>query len=171
MAPLPKERTDVDSPPFTSVGVDYFGPLMVKHGRGSAKRYGCIFTCLTTRAVHLEISHSMESDSFLMTLHRFMARRGKPAKIFSDNGTNFVGAERELREAIEELNSQKVKDALLIEAIEWHFTPPHAPHMGGIWERLVRSVKTVLKSLIKQDLLTDEQLTTFMCEVEKILND
>ena len=171
MAPLPKERTDVDSPPFTSVGVDYFGPLMVKHGRGSAKRYGCIFTCLTTRAVHLEISHSMESDSFLMTLHRFMARRGKPAKIFSDNGTNFVGAERELREAIEELNSQKIKDALLIEAIEWHFTPPHAPHMGGIWERLVRSVKTVLKSLIKQDLLTDEQLTTFMCEVEKILND
>ena len=171
MAPLPQERTDFENPPFTSVGVDYFGPLMVKHGRGTAKRYGCIFSCLSTRAVHIEISHSMDSDSFLMALHRFIARRGKPAKIFSDNGRNFVGAEKELRQAIKELNSKKVNDALLIEAIEWHFIPPHAPHMGGVWERLVRSVKTVLKSLVKQELLTDEQLVSFVCEVEKVLND
>ena len=108
MADLPKERTATTDPPFTFVGVDYFGPMNVKFRRGSTKRYGCIFTCLVTRAVHIEVAHSMDSDAFLMALHRFIARRGKPQKVFSDNGTNFVAAYKELADEIKTVNSKKL---------------------------------------------------------------
>ena len=171
MADLPEERTSTTDPPYTFVGVDYFGPMNVKFRRGSTKRYGCIFTCLVTRAVHIEVSHSMDSDAFLMALHRFMARRGKPQKLFSDNGTNFVAANKELADEIKKVNSKKVQDELLLEAIKWHFNLPNAPHMGGVWERLIRSVKDLLRQLVQDRLLTDEELLSFLCEVEKIMND
>ena len=171
MASLPKERVEVDNPPFTYVGVDYFGPMLVKYRRGTVKRYGCLFTCMVTRAVHIEVTHSLDSNSFLMALHRFMARRGKPTKIISDNGTNFVAADRELAEEIQAINSRKLRDELVLEAIEWQFNPPHAPHMGGVWERLVRSVKGLLRHLVGERLLNDEELMSFLCEAEKILND
>ena len=133
MGQLPKERVNAEQkPPFTYVGVDYFGPMNVKYRRGTVKRYGCLFTCLTTRAVHIEVAHSLDADSFLMALHRFIARRGKPQKIFSDNGTNFVAADRELAEEIRNINTKKLKNEMLLEAIEWSFNPPHAPHMGGV---------------------------------------
>jgi transposase InsO family protein len=172
MGNLPRERVNTDvKPPFTFTGVDYFGPFNVKFRRGTVKRYGVLFTCLTTRAVHLEVAHALSSDSFLMALHRFMARRGKPQKILSDNGTNFVAAEKELADEIQAINSKKLRDELLVEAIEWSFNPPHAPHMGGVWERLVKSVKTLLRHLAGSRLLTDEELVSFLCEAEKILND
>ena len=172
MASLPRERVDVGkNPPFTYTGVDYFGPMSVKYRRGTVKRYGCIFTCLVTRAVHIEVAHSMDADSFLMALHRFIARRGKPQKIFSDNGTNFVAADKELADEIRSLNTKKLKDDMLLEAIEWNFNPPHAPHMGGAWERLIRSVKEILRHLVGERLLNDEELVSFLCETEKILND
>ena len=100
-----------------------------------------------------------------------MARRGKPQKIFSDNGTNFTAADAELSKEIQAVNSSKLKGELLLEAIEWSFNPPHAPHMGGAWERLIRSVKDILRHLVGDRLLTDEELASFMCEVEKIMND
>ena len=106
-----------------------------------------------------------------MALHRFIARRGKPQKLFSDNGTNFVAADRELAEEIQTINSLKLRGEMLLEAIEWSFNPPHAPHMGGAWERLIRSVKDILRHLIGDRLLTDEELTSFFCEAEKIMND
>ena len=171
MSNLPRERVEANNPPFTNVGVDYFGPMQVKYRRGTVKRYGCIFTCMVTRAVHIEVTHSLDSNSFLMALHRFIARRGKPQKIFSDNGTNFVAADRELAEEIQAVNSKKLRDELVLEAIEWHFNPPHAPHMGGVWERIVRSVKQLLRHLVGERLLNDEELVSFLCEVEKILND
>ena len=130
-----------------------------------------MFTCLVTRSVHIEIAHDLSSDSFLMALHRFMARRGKPVKIFSDNGTNFKSAEKELRESIQQINNSHTKEHMLLECIEWHFIPPHAPHMGRAWERLIRSIKTILRSLVKDGLLTDEQLLSFIAETEKIMND
>ena len=167
MAQLPKERVEVGKPPFTYVGVDYFGPMLVKYRRGTVKRYGCIFTCLVTRAVHVEVAHSLDSNSFLMALHRFIARRGKPQKIFSDNGSNFVAAERELAEEIQAINTKKLREELVLEAIEWQFNPPHAPHMGGVWERLVRSVKKLLGHLVGERLLNDEELVSFLCEAEK----
>ena len=171
MANLPAERVSTSDPPFTYVGVDYFGPMNVKFRRGSTKRYGCLFTCLVTRAIHIEIAHKLDSDSFLMALHRFMARRGKPQKVYSDNGTNFVAANKELADEIATINSKKLEDEMLVEAIEWSFNPPHAPHMGGVWERLVRSIKSTLKHLVQDRLLTDEELLSFMCETEKIIND
>ena len=171
MANLPKERVETDKPAFTYVGLDYFGPMQVKYRRGTVKRYGCIFTCMVTRAVHIEVTHTMDSSSFLMALHRFMARRGKPQKIFSDNGTNFTAADRELAEEIRAINSKKLRDELVLDAIEWNFNPPHAPHMGGVWERLIRSVKKLLRHLVGERLLNDEELVSFLCEVEKILND
>ncbi len=171
MAPLPKDRITPFKPPFTFVGVDYFGPMLVKQGRSQVKRYGCLFTCLTSRAIHVEIAHSLDTDSFLGALFRFISRRGRPEKIYSDNGTNFKAGERELRESLTEWNQNRIHEKLLQRNIQWHFNPPAASHMGGVWERMVRSVKTILKGLLKEQLVKDETLSTLMAEVEKILND
>lgn len=171
MAPLLDEQIDAEKPPFTYIGIDYFGPLMVKSGRSHLKRYGCLFTCLTSRAVHLEIAHSLTTDSFIAAFQRFVSRRGVPQKVFSDNGTNLVGGEKDLRKSIHEWNQLKINKFMLQEEIEWHFNPPSASHMGGAWERMIRSTRKILKALVKEQLLTDEQLSTLMTEVEKILND
>ena len=113
----------------------------MRHGRKTEKRYGVFYTCMTTRAVHLEIAHSMDTDSCLMAVRRMMARRGRPANIWSDNGTNFVGTEKELREALKRLDSERIGDQLSSERVQWHFNPPSSPHFGGVWERLVHSAK------------------------------
>ena len=169
MAGLPRDRLLVASP-FTNVGVDYFGPMEVTHLRRRLKRYGCLFTCLVTRAVHLEVAFSLETDSFLMCLRRFIARRGNPSVIHSDNGTNFVGADRELRDCIKEWNQEKIAKELSQKGIKWVFKPPAAPHMGGIWERLVRSCKIALNVVLQKQVLTDEVLATAMAEVESLVN-
>ena len=171
MADLPKARLEVDLPPFTNVGIDYFGPVLVKSRRCTVKRWGCVFTCLVTRAVHIEVAHEMSADSFLMAFHRFVARRGKPRVVYSDNGTNFVAADKELKNEIQAINGNRIDQDMLLEAIEWHFNPPHAPHMGGVWERIIQSVKSTLRVLITDRLLTDEELLSFLAEVEKVLND
>ena len=100
MADLPESRVLAEKPPFTSVGVDYFGPFQVRRGRSFVKRYGVIFTCLAIHAVHLEIAHSLSTDSFLLAMRRFIARRGQVKEIYSDNGSNLTGGEKELRDAI-----------------------------------------------------------------------
>ena len=171
MADLPKARVEVDLPPFTNTGIDYFGPISVKYRRGTVKRWGCLVTCMVTRAVHIEVAHYMTADSFLMAFHRFVARREKPSVVYSDKGSNFTAAEKELREEVEAINTERVEQDMLLEAIEWHFIPPYAPHMGGVWERLVRSVKTTLQALVTDRLLTDEELLSYLAEVEKVLND
>lgn len=102
MADLQQNRVIPDEPPFTRTGVDYFGPFAVKRGRATVKRYGVIFTCLAIRAVHVEVAASLDTDSFIHALRRFIARRGQVVELHSDNGTNFVGAERELKKAIQE---------------------------------------------------------------------
>ena len=171
MADLPRDRVIGNSPPFTIVGVDYFGPLNVKVGRAQCKRYGCLFTCLTTRAVHIEIAHSLTTDSFLAAFNRFCSRRGRPDKVYSDNGTNLTSGDAELKASIKEWNNSKISRELLQQEVEWHFSPPHGSHHGGVWERMIRSVRSILKALIKEQLLTDESLLTFMTETEKIIND
>ena len=170
MADLPTERVTPDKPPFTYTGVDYFGPFLVKRGRSEVKRYGCVFTCLASRAVHLEVAHSLDTDSFIFALRRFISRRGHPAKMFSDNGTNFKGGHKELKESLETLNNSKIGRFLSQKGIVWEFNPPGASHMGGVWERIIRSVRKILGGLLNQQLLTDEALMTFMTEVEAILN-
>ena len=99
-----------------------------------------------------------------------MARRGRPANIWSDNGTNFVGTERELREALARLDSERIGDQLSNERVQWHFNPPSSPHFGGAWERLVQSAKRALKAVVGKQRVNDETLLTFMAEVESLMN-
>ena len=171
MGNLPESRVTPNEPPFSRVGIDYFGPFFVKRGRSELKRYGCIFTCLSTRAVHLEVSHSLDTDSFINALQRFIARRGEPTEIRSDNGTNFVGAQLELKRSIQEWNQNQINSFLLRKEITWIFNPPGASHMGGVWERLIRSIRSVLNSLLGLQRLDDEGLSTLMTVVESIVNN
>jgi len=171
MAPLPAARVKQGSPPFTAVGVDYFGPLQVKYRRGTVKRYGCVFTCMSTRAVHIEVSSDLSTDSFVQAVYRFVSRRGPPKEIYSDNGTNFRGAEVEVKEALCKWNQDRIRERLRQQGIEWHFNAPAASHTGGVWERMIRSIRKILRALVGNKLLDDETLMTTLCEVEKILND
>jgi len=170
MADLPYERIVPDEPPFTRVGVDYFGPFEVKSRRSMVKRYGVLFTCFAIRAVHIEVASSLDTDSFINALRRFTARRGQVRELRSDNGTNFVGAERELRKAIEQWNQEQIHDVMLQKGIQWSFNPPAGSHHGGAWERLIRSVRKVLNSTLKVQNLDEESLYTVFCEIEAIIN-
>ena len=103
-----------------------------------------------------------------MCLRRFIARR--ETVIYSDNGTNFVGARRKLKECLCEWNQDRIANTLSQEGIQWVFNPPAAPHMGGIWERLVRSCKKALDAVLRNQVLTDEVLVTAITEVEWLVN-
>ncbi|XP_066933479.1 uncharacterized protein [Clytia hemisphaerica] len=172
MANLPEDRITVSTPTFYHTGVDYFGPILVKVLRSRVKRWGCIFTCLTTRAIHLEVAPSLESDDFINVLERFICRRGSPKLIRSDCGTNFKGANNELKKELERMDSAKIDQSLRRQSIEWDFNPPESPHMGGVWERMVRSVKTSLNAVIMAEyvVLNDFTLLTVLTEVEALVN-
>lgn len=166
MADMPKERIIPDLPPSTKVGVDYFGPIEVRRGRATVKRYGVIFICMASRAVHLEAANSLDTDSCVNAIRRFVCRRGQVSSMRSDNGTNFVGAEQELREALAAIDHRKLQGALLQGGIDWRFNTPAASHHGG-----GRMVKKVLFSVLWAQSLDDESLHTLLCKVEAILND
>ena len=123
MADLLDDRLIPDEPPFPYVGIDFFGPLYVKQGRSTVKHYGCLFSCLTVRATHIEVTETLETDSFINALHRFVHRRGIP-KMISDNETNLSGGEREIRKAINDWKQQKNEVFLHQKNIEWKFNPP-----------------------------------------------
>ncbi|XP_045130685.1 uncharacterized protein LOC123515866 [Portunus trituberculatus] len=161
-ANLPEDRLIPGERPFTYTGTDCFGPFIVKRGQTRAKRWGCLFTCLTSRAIHLEVLPSLDADSFINTLSRFSSCRGTPRRLRSDNGTNLVGAHRELREAKNNWNdSKRIRDTILQRQIEWEFIPPAAPHMGGVWECQIRTVKKVFLAVVGNQILDDERLSTF----------
>lgn len=146
MGDLPAVRFNSYSPPFTHVAVDYFGPMETSQGRNRiVKRYGALFTCLVTRAVYLDVAQSLSSNDFLLVLRRFIGLFGKPVSVQSDNGTNFVGAERELNDLVLSLqDNPKLLKFRTKRVIKWHFQPPRAPHFGGAHESLVRSTKKAL---------------------------
>ena len=170
MSDLPKERLGYKLKPFTFTGVDYFGPLYVTVRRSTQKRWGFLFTCLTTRATHIEIAHSLDADFCIMGVERFMARRGKPKVIWSDNGTNFVGAEKELLGHLKSVDQHRIKSKMSQNGIFWKFNPPANPHQGGAWERLVQSSKRLFYKILGNRRLTDEVLSTVFCLVEQFLN-
>ncbi|XP_039608702.1 uncharacterized protein LOC120528591 [Polypterus senegalus] len=169
MADLPLARLRLFKPAFYSTGVDCFGPFIVKVGRRNEKRWGVVFKCLTTRCVYLDIFNSMDADSFLMTLRRFIPRRGKPYELLCDQGTNFRGSNRELCEAFASLTND-LKLLLAKQKIRFQFNPPGAPHFGGAWEREIRSIKTALNITLGSQTVTEEVLRTILVEVEGILN-
>ncbi|XP_062702323.1 uncharacterized protein LOC115254316 [Aedes albopictus] len=169
MAPLPVQRLTPKLRPFSYIGIDYFGPVVVTVGRRAEKRWVCLFTCLVTRAIHMEVAHSLNSQSCIMAIRRFICRRGAPLEIFSDNGTNFLAASKELVQQVRSIELE-CADIFTDARTQWSFNPPAAPHMGGIWERLVRSAKEALKSLHEGGRLTDEILHTVLAEAEDMVN-
>ena len=171
MADLPDARLQSHQPAFSHVGVDLCGPFYVRFGRRSqVKRYVCVFTCMTVRAVHLELLESLEADSFINGLRRFICRRGPISCLWSDNATNFTGAYHELVQALKELRQKKnVSDLLVLQEVNWKFIPASASHMGGCWERLIRTIRRVMSVVLENDL-TDEVLHTALVEIEAIIN-
>ena len=172
MSDLPHDRVNVPEHAFANVGLDYFGPFEVKQGRSKVKRYGCIFTCLASRAVHLEVASSLDTDSCINCIRRLVARRGPVESILSDNGSNFVGANNELKEEIKRLETDGIEAKAARIEIRWSFNPPLASHHGGVWESLIKQVRRILCGLMKESkrALTEEELQTLFCEVESILN-
>ncbi|XP_067024054.1 uncharacterized protein [Acropora muricata] len=152
MADLPKERL-TPAPPFTYCGVYYFDPFRIKEGRKELKRYRVLFTCLSSRAVHIEAANSLERNSFLNALRHFIARRGPVREVRSDRGTNIVGAEKELKKALDEMDHSIIQESLCREykadwVIQWKQKPSAASHMGVIWERQIHSVRSILSAML-----------------------
>ena len=177
MGRLPPERLRL-SPPFHHVGIDFAGPFLTKRGNlrkpVKVKSYACLFVCLVTKAVHIEICSELSTDAFLATFSRFCARRGTPACVFSDNGTNFHGAAHMMEEAQQLLHSkttqQRLSHLATHQQIEWNFSPSCAPHFGGLWEAGIRGMKAVLRKLLSSQVLTFEELATVLAEAEATLN-
>ena len=150
MANLPKQRLLIYDKTFAATGADYFGPFLVKHSKTTrrnqalTKRYGVIYACLTTRAIHLELAGDLSTDSFILSLRRFISRRGHIKIMKSHNGTNFVAAATELKERLSILDQIKVENFLTVKDIEWRFNLPLCPWMGGSWESLIKSIKRSL---------------------------
>ncbi|XP_039449369.1 uncharacterized protein LOC120428423 [Culex pipiens pallens] len=166
MAPLPVKRTAATMRPFSAVGVDYLGPVEVTVGRRREKRWIAVFTCLAVRVVHLEVVHSLTTQSCLMALRRFACKRGVLEKVFSDNATCFRGADAVMTKEI----NKECAEQMTSPTTSWSFIPPGTPHMGGAWERMVRSVKEVLRALDDGRKLTDEILSTSLAEAEDMIN-
>ena len=171
MAPLPEARLGTSLRCFAHCGVNFAGPFVIKLTRKvTAKRYLCLFTCASTRAVHVEIAYSLDTASFLNAFARMVARRGKPEVMISDNGTNFTSAERELRDLVSTLDQTQIKEQVAHDGIQWRFNPPGGSHHGGIFEALIKSAKKALRAILGESRTTDEELLTAVVEVEGILN-
>ena len=161
-----------------------FALFTVKDGRKERKRYGALFTCLSSRAFHIEVTHSMTTDSFIMCLRSFIGRRGYVQMTITDNGTNFVGASAELIESFQVINHVKIEEFLQQNGGEWicwkKSPPPLQPpsptllakNVRGVWEGQLRTAWNILNSLLKihGTRLTDESLQTLLTEVEAIAN-
>ncbi|KAK3506465.1 hypothetical protein QTP70_000933 [Hemibagrus guttatus] len=177
MADLPIDRLSTE-PPFTYVGLDVFGPWTVvarrtRGGQAQSKRWAVLFTCMSTRAIHIELIDCMDSSTFINALRRFFALRGPAKQIRSDCGTNFVGACKELEIVLTDSQQPSVKRYLGGEGCSWVFNPPHTCHMGGAWERMIGVSRRILDSMLQQispSCLTHEVLSTLMAEVIGIVN-
>ncbi|XP_058816619.1 uncharacterized protein LOC131679884 [Topomyia yanbarensis] len=170
MGDLPEARLAAFVRPFSYIGIDYFGPLQVAVGRRVEKRWGVLVTCLTIRAIHIELAHSLNTDSCIMALRNCFARRGVPIQIMSDRGTNFIGSEKELKKALAAVDQDKIMKEFTSPTTSWVFNPPASPHMGGAWERLIQSVKKILAEMQPTRLPRDEVLRNSLIEVENIVN-
>ncbi|EZA48995.1 hypothetical protein X777_12846 [Ooceraea biroi] len=177
MGSLLASRTTI-SKPVSQCGVDYAGPLLLNETKRcnarSFKAYISIFVCFVTKAVHIEIGSDLTSEAFVAVLKRFISRKGKPAHIYSDNGTTCVGTKRHIEEVFQFLNNQKmikdIKEFLRNQETSWTFIPPNAPHFGGLWEAAVKSVKHYLTRIVGKANFTFKEMSTTLCEIEAILN-
>ncbi|XP_064479081.1 uncharacterized protein LOC135392294 [Ornithodoros turicata] len=169
IAPLPVERLN-PTHPFDTTGIDFAGPLYLKTSSGSAKAYIALFTCATTRAVHLELVTDLTTKSFVMAFRRFISRRGAPSTIYSDNALTFKKAAQDIKKLWTVVRSTDAQDFAAKNRISWKFIVERAAWWGGMWERLVRSVKTCLRRVLGRQCLTSEEMTTLLHEVEAVVN-
>ena len=138
--------------------------------RVSAKRYLCLFTCSATRAVHLEMAFSLSTTDFLNEFSRMVAKRGRPEEVTSDNGSNFVGANKELKELIQSIDQEKIVDDSANKGIKWNWNPPEGSHFRGVFESLIKVAKKSLKAIVGNSGLNDDELQTALKEVEALMN-
>lgn len=199
MGDLPEHRVTLQFP-FYNTGVDYCGPFYIKSGmvrsRTLLKGYVAVFVYLATKAIHLELVSDMSTDAFVAALDRFYSLHGLSAKMFSDNGPNFVGTAAELERLQREMYSEdpegfktlqqdmgelrdflssknlqdKVSTRDSLSNIQWHFIPPHAPEFGGLWESAVKSTKFHIVRQLGKALLTFEEFDTILKKISAILN-
>lgn len=177
MADLPPSRVSSNRA-FLHVGIDFAGPFQMRESlrRKAAigKAYLCVFVCMGTKAIHLEIVTALSTDAFLAAFNRFIARRGLPEQCYSDCGTNFQGAANKLREFGAWYQQQSTQNSILQQAskleIKWNFNPPSAPHFGGLWEAAVKSAKAIFRKVANDTPLTYEELTTWFVKIEAVLN-
>ncbi|KAI8433726.1 hypothetical protein MSG28_015714 [Choristoneura fumiferana] len=172
MGNLPCERLEPGFP-FIRTGVDYAGPMYILNRKGKGaqliKSYVCLFVCMITRAIHLELVTSLSTDDYLLALKRFISRRGKPQVIFSDNAKNFVGADKDLPTFLNKY-SKDIVDSASNDGIKFSFIPPYSPHFGGLWESGVRNCKFHLKRVVGNARLTYEEFSTVLTQIEAVLN-
>ncbi|XP_070138639.1 uncharacterized protein [Drosophila bipectinata] len=167
MADLPEFRVQ-PARCFLHTGLDYAGPVSIKTSTGRTPRFGkawfAIFVCLSTKAIHIELVSDLTTSAFIAAFKRFWSRRGPISDLYSDNGTIFNGAKRDLAEmqrmAIAQSQDEEISSFMASHEINWHFIPPSAPHFGGIWETGVRSIKLHLKRVIGSSALTFEEYST-----------
>lgn len=176
MADLPVDHVRVHQA-FQICGVDFCGPFMVRSGvRGKqpTKNYIDVFICFTTKATHLEVVHDLSTNSFILTLQRFIARRGKPYKIYSDNATNFIGTRNKLNELqglfSSEENISKVNEECLKHTIQWLTIPARSPHFGGLWKSAVKFAKYHLSRMLVNYTPFIDEFRTVVSKIEAILN-
>ncbi|XP_045452957.1 uncharacterized protein LOC123662116 [Melitaea cinxia] len=176
MGQLPSARVNPNKP-FLISGVDYAGPINIRisKGRGnkSYKGYIALFICMSTRAVHLEAVSELSTQGFIAAFKRFVARRGRCAELYSDNGTNFVGAARQLLCLFNEEKTNfkpELAEYLATNGTQWNFIPPRAPNFGGLWEAGIKSTKFHLKRVVGNSTLTYEEMATVLSQIEACLN-
>ncbi|XP_055632433.1 uncharacterized protein LOC129772926 [Toxorhynchites rutilus septentrionalis] len=173
---LPAHRI-IPNRPFNVTGIDYAGPIYLKpiHKRSApTKAYFSVFVCFTTKAVHLGLVSDLSTPAFLDALRRFIARRGRPSHIYSDNGKNFVGARNEIKELFhilqDQIEQQQIYSGSTEEGISWHFSPPMAPHFGGLWEAAVKVAKKHLFRQLGASRLSFEDMSTILTQIESQMN-
>ena len=174
---LPANRVTPTSP-FNHTGADFAGPIMVKRGytraRTLEKTYICLFICMATKAVHLEVVRDLSCAGFLAALRCFIARRGCPETLTTDNGTNFIGAQKELKGLYDILNAPSVQNAVdrycTAQNIKWSHTPARSPHFGGLWEAAVKLMQLLLTKVIGPNNLFIDELSSLTVEIEAALN-
>lgn len=178
MGDLPRSRV-TPARPFLHTGIDYAGPFSVKvynlRSMRFVKVYFCTFICLVTKAVHLEVVTDLTTEAFIATLSRFVSRRGLCSDLYSDCGTNFVGADAALRKIVKtslfsKASQQQIQHFTAPKGITFHFNPPAAPHQGGLWESCVKSVKHHLRRVMGDTVLTLMQFITLITRIEAMLN-
>lgn len=173
MGELPQSRL-TPARPFKRSGVEYAGPFKIKARGGRCKiiekGYIAVFVCLVTKAVHLEVVSSLSSESFIHAFVRFIGRRGHCSLLMSDHGTNFIGADRELRGYIRSWAKTTALNEIASMGTVWQFISPAAPHQGGLWEAAVKAMKHHIRRVTTDQIFTFEGWSTLAVQIESILN-